>query len=674
MPFKPSLIHFVIAALLIFGYAVIAQIEYSPFSPPEKGGDKAMEMLSSVVEPAAGDAAPAPETQANGPETAAPEGEAWTPPVSEDGVIGPLHAIAMHGKAKYGPGFTHFDYTNPNAPKGGEMHISAVGTFDSLNPHILKGAPASGMNYVFETLLESSQDEAFTEYGLLAESFEMPEDRSWVVFNLRPEARWHDGEPVTADDVVWSFNTLLEKGHPFYKAYYANVKAVEKEGDRRVKFIFDMAGNRELPLIMGQMPVFPKHWWTQNNRDFGATLLEKPLGSGPYKVAEFDTGRRIEFERVKDWWGKDLALNTGRYNFDRLVIDYYRDGTVALQAFLAGEYDFRQENTAKDWAIAYDAPALEDGMIVKEEIQHDIPAGMQGFIFNIRRPQFQEKAVREAIIHAFDFEWSNKQFAYGMYKRTDSYFENSELEATGLPTGRELEILEEYRDQLPESVFTEDYEPPRTDGSGRGIRRHLRTAAKLLDDAGWELVDGVRQKDGVKLEFEIVNNNPQFERWIAPFIQNLERIGVKANFHVVDTAQYQNRMDGFDFDMTVGSFGQSLSPGNEQRDFWGSEKADVQGSRNLIGIKDPVVDALIDRIISAPTREELVALTHALDRVLLSGRYLVPNWHIDYFRLAYWNKFARPDVTPRYGMGAIDTWWVDPAKKRKLDAYRNASK
>lgn len=580
----------------------------------------------------------------------------------------PQPAIAMHGSVKYKPAFTHLDYANPDAPKGGVLKLHAIGTFDSLNPFIIKGTPANGLAYlgqslVYDSLMEQSNDEPFSMYGLLAESIERPQDNTWVAFNLRPQARWQDGTPITAEDVVWSFHTFLEKGAPFFKAYYGDVTKVEATAPRRVKFTFAHGGNAELPLILAQLAILPKHHWSAEGRDFGATSLEPPLGSGPYKVGNVTAGRRIEYVRDGNYWGKDLPINKGRFNFDKISFDYYKDSNVALEAFFAGEYDYRDENTAKLWATAYDAAPVKDGRIIKEKIAHERPQGIQGFLYNLRRPVFQDKDVRKALAYAFDFEWSNKQFAYGSYKRTDSYFENSELAAQdGPPTGRVLEILETYRGKIPDDVFTTRYAPPKTDGAGNP-RGNLRTAMKILDEAGYKLgEDGIRthEKTGQRLEFEIVDSNPLFERWVLPFIANLKKLGVQANFRVLDPAQYQNRMNAFDFDMTIGGIPQSSSPGNEQRDFWASEKADIPGSRNYIGIKDPVVDSLIEALIQAGSREDLVAYSRALDRVLLSGHYLIPQWHIDHFRVAYWNKLGRPERLSPLTPGVTDTWWVNP--------------
>jgi microcin C transport system substrate-binding protein len=576
----------------------------------------------------------------------------------------PFHGIAMHGEPKYGPDFKNFEYVNPDAPKGGEMHLAASGTFDNLNPYIIKGVAAPGIGRTFETLMTNADDEPFSEYGLIAETVEMPEDRSWVVFNLRSQAKWNDGKPITADDVVFTFNTLMTKGHPFYRAYYANVKEAKAESPARVKFTFSMAGNRELPLIMGQMPVLPKHYWEGKN--FEATTLTPPLGSGPYRVKSIDAGRRITYERVKNWWGQDLPVAKGQNNFDTLVYDLYRDETVLLQAFFSGNYDFRLENIAKEWHSGYDQKPVSQGLIRKEEIQHSLPAGMQGFAFNTRRTIFSDPKVREALGYAFDFEWSNKQFAFGSYKRTKSYFENSELASAGLPSGRELEILEQYRGKVPDEVFTAEFTLPTTDGSGN-LRENLSKAKNLLAAAGWKIgKNGLLEKDGRAFTFEILSNSETFERWIGPLVANLKKLGIQAALRNVDTAQYQNRMDNFDFDMTISTFAQSLSPGNEQRDFWGSDKADVKGSRNVIGIRNPVVDDIIRQIISAKDRAELIALCHALDRVLLWNYYVIPQWHYGAFRVAYWDKFGRPGVTPKYGLGVPDTWWYDAEKAAKI--------
>jgi microcin C transport system substrate-binding protein len=581
----------------------------------------------------------------------------------------PAQGVAMHGDLKYGPDFDHFDYVNPNAPKGGTVTFASIGTFDTLNPFIIKGTTADGLGFLFETLTVQSEDEPFSEYGLLAESIEMPEDRSWVAFTLRPEARWQDGKPVTVEDVIFSFETLKEKGLPFYRAYYKNVIKAEPAGERRVKFTFEETTNRELPLILGQLPILPKHYY--ENVEFDKTTLQPPLGSGPYRIKSLEPGRRIVYERVKDYWGADLPVSRGFYNFDEIRYEYYRDANVALEAFKAGGYDIRVENTSKFWATAYTGPMFNAGWIKKEEIPHELGTGMQGFVFNTRRSLFQDPKVREALAYAFDFEWTNRTIMYGLYDRTESYFSNTELAAEGLPSEAELQLLEPFRDQLPEEVFTQVYQAPSTDGAG-GIRQNLRTALGLLREAGWSVEGGkLVNAEGQPFRFEILLNGPSFERHTLPFIKNLERLGIEATVRTIDPAQYQNRLNEFDFDMVVGTFGQSLSPGNEQREYWGSEAADIPGSRNIIGIKDPVVDQLIDKIIEAPTRADLVTATRALDRVLLWGHYVIPHFHSRTFRVAYWNKFDRPETTPPYGL-PLFSWWVDPVKVAEVEQRKAA--
>ena len=583
--------------------------------------------------------------------------------------VAPAHGVAMHGDLKYGPDFEHFDYVNPNAPKGGTVTFASIGTFDTLNPFIIKGTKADGLGFLYETLTVQSEDEPFSEYGLLAESIEMPEDRSWVAFTLRPEARWHDGKPVTVEDVIFSFNTLKEKGLPFYRAYYRNVVQAEAAGERRVKFTFEETTNRELPLILGQLPILPKHYY--EDVEFDKTTLQPPLGSGPYRIKSLEPGRRIVYERVKDYWGADLSVSRGFYNFDEIRYEYYRDANVALEAFKAGGYDVRVENTSKFWATAYTGPMFDAGWIQKEEIPHELGTGMQGFVYNTRRPLFQDPRVRQALAYAFDFEWTNRTIMYGQYDRTESYFSNTELAAEGLPSEAELELLEPFREQLPEEVFTAEYQAPSTEDEG-GIRQNLRTALGLLREAGWRVEGGkLVNAEGQPFRFEILLNGPSFERHTLPFIKNLERLGIEATVRAIDPAQYQNRLDEFDFDMVVGTFGQSLSPGNEQREYWGSEAADIPGSRNIIGIEDPVVDHLIDKIIEAPTREDLVTATRALDRVLLWSHYVIPHWHSRIFRVAYWNKFDRPETTPPYGL-PLFSWWVDPIKVAALEQRKAA--
>ncbi len=582
------------------------------------------------------------------------------------------HGIALHGEPKYAPGFTHFNYINPDAPKGGEMRLADIGTFDNVNPFILKGMAAADSSIVFETLMAASLDEPFSQYGWVAESVTVAPDRSWVAYKLRSEARFHDGKPITPDDVIFSFETLRDKGHPFYRSYYKDVAKAEKTGERDVKFTFREAGNTELPLIMGQLPVLAKHFW--QGKDFAATTLEPILGSGPYKIESLVPGRTISYKRVADWWGRDLPVNKGRYNFDTLRYDYYRDVTVALEAFFAGRYDFRQENIAKEWATAYTAPPVKQGLILKREIRNELPTGMQGFVYNMRRALFSDVRVREALDYAFDFEWSNKNVAFGAYKRTKSYFENSELAAQGLPSPEELAVLEPYRGKIPDEVFTTAYTPPKTDGSGDN-RDNLRKAAELLRQAGWNLKDGkLVNASGEPLKFSILSDSPAFERWIQPFVRNLERLGVQASFRIVDTSQYQNLIDNFDYDMIVHAFGQSLSPGNEMRDVWSSSRADQKGSRNLIGVKDPVVDALVEKLIHAPDRASLMTLCRALDRVLLWNHYVIPHWYLGAYRVANWDIFGQPATAPKYGLNAVDAWWIDEAKFQKNSALQKRNR
>ena len=576
----------------------------------------------------------------------------------------PVHGLAMHGDLKYGPDFKHFDYVNPNAPKGGTVRLGATGSFDSFNPFIIKGTAAGASGFVYDTLMDDAADEPFSQYGRLAETVTMPEDRSWVEFQLRKEARWHDGMPVTVDDVIFSFNILVKEGAPFYRFYYGNVAEVTQTGERSVKFTFKPGENRELPLIIGQLTVLPKHYW--KDREFNKTTLEPPLGSGPYKITEFEAGRFVKLSRVQDYWGKDIPVMKGYNNFDEIIFDYYRDSNVALEAFLAGRYDYKSENSSKAWATAYETPAVKKGVLVKEQIHHDRPAGMQGFAFNTRRELFSAPQVRHALAYASNFEWSNKALFYGQYERTRSYFQNSEMAATGLPGPDEMKLLEPFRADLPPEVFTQEYNPPRGDESGN-IRGNLRTASKLLTEAGWVINDGKRinAKTGKPFAFEMLLVSPLFERIALPFAKNLEKLGIAMTVRTIDTAQYRRRLDTFDFDMVVGGFGQSLSPGNEQREFWTTSAAEQEGSRNIIGIRSKAVDAIVEKLIAAPTRKDLVIASRALDRVLQWGHYMIPNWHAPYARIAYWDKFARPKVTPTRG-NQFFAWWIDAAKAQSL--------
>ncbi|MFN3230980.1 MAG: extracellular solute-binding protein [Alphaproteobacteria bacterium] len=583
------------------------------------------------------------------------------------------HALSLIGPPQYGPDYEHLDYVNPDAPQGGTITLSGIGGFDSLNPYITKGDPAPGVGgvigsgLVYEALMATPLGEPGAEYGIIAESVTVPEDHSWVEFNLNPKARWHDGKPITVEDVIFSFNTLMEKGQPLHQFYWRNVTDVEKTGERSVKFTFDQPGNRELPQIMGQLPVLPKHYW--EGRAFDEPTLDTPLGSGPYKVSEVKPGRSISFERVRDNWAADHPFYAGKYNFDTIAYEFFQDQTVSLEGFKRRTYDFRSENTAKRWATEYEFDAIKEGRVVKAELPSARPTGMQAFVFNTRKPIFQDKMVRKALGYAFDFEWSNKNLFFGQYTRTESYFSNSPMASSGLPSPEELALLEPFRDQLPAAVFEAPFAVPSTDGPG-GIRANLRKAAELLREAGWRVDKGVltHGETGTVLQFEILLVSPDFERIALPFIQNLKRLGVEVTIRVVDPSQYLQRRNEFDFDMIVHTFGQSNSPGNEQRDMWGSDSATRQGSENLIGIEDPVIDALIDKVIFAETREELIVASRALDRVLLHHYFVIPQWHINTFRLAWWDRFGRPDKTPGYSPGVVQTWWVDAEKDQ---AFKN---
>ncbi len=578
------------------------------------------------------------------------------------------HAIAMHGTPKYKAGFDHFDYVNPDAPKGGSVNLAATGTFDSFNLYIAKGNPGAGATA--ETLMTSSADEPFTEYGLLAEAVTYPKDRSWITFHIDPKARWHDGQPVTAEDVVFSFNTLREKGRPFFRLYYGSVEKAEVTGRLDATFRFKPGENRELPLIIGQLPVLPKHYW--ETRDFTKTTLEPPLSSGPYRVADFEPGRFVELERVPDYWGADHPTSKGTNNFDRMRYDYYRDPTVVREAIKAGDIDYDSENQAKAWAQDYNVPAVRNGWLKKVSVAHERPAGMQAFIMNLRRPVFQNINVRKAIGLAFDFEWLNKTLFFSQYARATSFFSNSELGAVGPPSSEELVLLEPFREQLVPEVFGPPLQPSKTDGAG-WPRDNLRKAFALLDEAGYTVQDTrmVDAASGEPLSFEfLLRAGSGFRRIILPFQRNLARLGIELIIREVDDSQYINRIRSRDYDMVSLGWGQSDSPGNEQRSFWGSQAADLPSSSNYAGLKDPVVDVLIEKLIAAPTREALVINTRALDRVLLSHHFVVPAWYLSADRTLYWDKFGMPDAVPTSGV-QFGSWWYDPAKAAALAAARN---
>lgn len=581
------------------------------------------------------------------------------------------HGVSLFGDLKYPAGFEKFDYVNVDAPKGGRARLFSVGTFDSLNPYTFKGNATSVIGLTIDNLMMSSLDEAGSEYGLIAEAVQMPDDFSSVTFKLRAEAKFHDGSPITPEDVIWSM-TELKKAHPAYNFYYKNVVSGEKTGDLEVTFKFSESGNRELPQIVGQLPVLSKAWWTGKNdkgetRKLTETTLEAPLGNGAYKVASVKPGRSITLKRVDDYWGKNLPVNRGQYNFDEIFTIYYRDSTVSLEAFKGDEYDFRVENSSKDWATAYDFPAVKKGNVIKEEITLKNSQGMQSFALNTRREKFADARVRKALNLAFDFEWANENLFFGQYKRTNSFFSNSELAATGKPGDAELAILEPLKDKLPPEVFTTEYTNP-VYGSQKNKRNNLRSAAKLLHEAGWK-VDAkriLRNAKGEAFSIEFLLVSPLFERIVLPYVQHLKLLGIQTRVRTVDDSQYTRRVQTFDFDIIVGSWGQSLSPGNEQRDFWGSASAERNGSRNLVGIKDEAVDQLIDKVIFAKDRTGLIAATKALDRVLLWNHYVVPMWHIPYQRVAYWNRFGKPDVQPDHSLGFPSIWWFDEAKAAKV--------
>ena len=663
----------------------------------------------------------------------------------------PRHALTLYDEApKYPAGFQHFAFVNPDAPKGGTLRLAGLNGFDSFNPFIPKGNEASMIGLVYDTLTYHSPDEPFTEYGLLAEKIEKAPDNSFVRFYLHPKARFNDGTPVSADDVVFTFNTLIEQGDPMYRHYYADVAQVVREDARRVRFDFTHTGNRELPLILGQLQILPRHWWLERDssqlasaprldahasiepgqtprrllvtltehdgapsaedvrqswlqqaggdaplasiremrirdtrsldvvlgqpaspelldalgalkilpakRDFARTSLEPPLGSGPYRIASYAAGRSVRYERVTNWWAADLPVSRGLYNFDAITLDYYRDMSVALEAFKAGQFDYNLEYSAKDWATGYDSPALREGRIVKEAIPNHNPVGMQGFTFNIRRPMFQDRRVREAIALLFDFEWTNKQLFFGAYKRTGSFFENSELAAQGLPSAGELAILEPLRGQLPAEVFEQAFQLPVSDGSGI-IRDQQRRAYQLLLEAGYRVEnDRMVNAEGQPLAFEFLVVQANLERVILPFKRNLAELGIDLQLRRVDVSQYINRIRSRDFDMTSSVWGQSSSPGNEQMEFWHSRSADSPGSRNFIGLRDPAIDALVEGLIRADSRRSLIDHARALDRALLWGHYVIPNYYTDTWRVAHWTHLARPVRTPAYDIGLL-TWW-----------------
>ncbi|MFI4959887.1 MAG: extracellular solute-binding protein [Hyphomicrobiales bacterium] len=584
------------------------------------------------------------------------------------------HGLSLFGEPRYPADFKHFDYVNPAAPQGGIVRQIAFGTFDNFNSVVagVKGSLAMGTELFNETLMTAALDEVSTEYGLLAEAASHPDDFSSVTYRLRSNARWHDGKPVTPDDVIFSFDAF-KKNSPYHGAYYRHVVKAEKSGEREVTFTFDGPGNRELPQIVGQLSVLPKHWWegtdkSGKKRDVTQTTLEPPLGSGPYRLKDFVAGHSIVYEKVADYWGKDVNVTIGTRNFQQLRYEYFRDSTVALEAFKGDQVDWRTENSAKNWATSYDFPAVRDKRVVLEEFPISNVGVMQAFAFNIRRDKFKDARVRRAFNFAFDFEEMNRTIFFGQYKRISSYFEGTELASSGIPEGRELAILQSVREKVPADLFSKPYTNP-VGGSQQADRNNLREALALFREAGYEIKDTklVNAKTGEPYSVEFLAEDPATERFVLFYKPSLQRVGMTVNVRVVDSAQYENRLRQWDYDIIVASWGESLSPGNEQRDFWSSQAADMPGSRNLIGIKNPAVDALIDRVIFAKNRDDLVAATKALDRVLLWNFYVVPQWTYGKQRSARWDRFGRPATLPKYGLSAFPTiWWWDADKAAKV--------
>jgi microcin C transport system substrate-binding protein len=584
------------------------------------------------------------------------------------------HGLSLFGEPRYPANFKHFGYVNPAAPQGGAVRQIAFGTFDNFNQVVsgVKGNLAAGTELFTEALTAAALDEVSTEYGLLAEAVSYPDDRSSVTYRLRANAHWHDGRPVTPDDVIFSFDTF-KRNSPQLAAYYRHVTKAEKSGEREVTFIFDGPGNRELPQIVGQLPVLPKHWWegtdkSGRKRDVTQTTLEPPLGSGPYRLKEFSPGHTIIYEKVADYWGKDLNVNVGANNFAQIRYEYFRDSTVALEAFKGDQVDWRTENSAKNWATAYDFPAAREKKVVLEEFPVRNVGIMQAFAFNIRRDKFKDARVRRAFNFAFDFEEMNRQIFFGQYRRIASYFEGTELASTGIPEGQELDILQSVKDKVPAELFSKPYTNP-IGGNPQAVRNNLRKALALFREAGYEIRNTklTNAKTGELFRVEFLVSDPATERFVLFYKPSLERIGMTVSSRMVDSAQYENRLRQWDYDVIVASWGESLSPGNEQRGFWSSQAADIPGSRNLIGIKNPAVDALIERVIYAKDRDGLVAATKALDRVLLWNFYVVPQWTYGKQRTARWDRFGHPDNMPKYGLSAFPSiWWWAADKAAKV--------
>lgn len=575
------------------------------------------------------------------------------PPVpNPDSELWQTHLV-RYGEPKYQDNFSHFEYVNPDAPKQGKLKFAVIGGFDSVNPYILKGKPASGLEYLYDGLMKKSKDEEFSLYPLIAKKVAIMKDGSGVFFRLHPDAKWHDNHPITASDVVFTFNTLKSEGHPFYQSYYKEIKKAFEVSNEIVWFEFSNPNNQELPMIIAEMPILPEHYYQKT--DFGKTTLTPPLASGAYFISEVNANQKISYQRKKDYWAADLAVNKGHYNFDEIEIIYYRDESVAIESLKAGDYDFRYENIARNWATAYPKNHNRDGQdLIKEELKHNLPAGMQAFVFNLRRDKFSDIRVRKALSLLFDFDWINKNLFYNSYKRTDSFFENSIFEAPKYEiTPQEKEILQKYQDKLPKEAL-EIHKP-----SGKfHLRRNIRQALGLLKQAGWNVDNGkMIDSNGNIFEIEFLIRSRSFERVIAAYRKNLERIGIKVSINYVDSAEYQRLIDRFDYDIIVNVFAQSNSPGNEQISYWHSSQVNNNGSRNYSGIANEGVDNLISKIVNAATKDELILACRALDRALLSLHIVVPNWYVDSFRIVYWNKIARPKIMPKYDLAFPDIWW-----------------
>ncbi|MDC3056415.1 extracellular solute-binding protein [Pelagibacteraceae bacterium] len=571
-----------------------------------------------------------------------------------------VHGIAMHGTPKYSNNFTHLDYVNPNAPKGGTVKFGSYGSFDNLNRVAFKGSKAAGLGYVNDTLMRRVWDEAFSLYGLIAEKVELPEDRSSITFYLNSNATFHDGSPITRDDVLFSLETFQTKGTPNQKKTYGKVVETQLIGNDGIKMIFENNEDKELPLIIaGFLPIIPKKFY--ENLDVTKTFLDIPLGSGPYQVDSLDPGRQIKYKRVENYWAKDLPVNKGLYNFDTIIYDYYKDSNVLVEAFKVGEYDFRREYNVKRWLSEYDFKAVQNGEVILTEMNNDRPVGMNGLVMNTRRDIFNNRNVRLALSYAYDHEWINKTIYQNAYVRTDSYFDNSPLASSGLPSKNELELLNVWKDEIPAEVFTETFTPPITDGSGND-RKNLLKAKEILEKEGWFVEDGKLVKDGEEFKFEFLIVSPSDEKIALAYQSNLKKLGITMDVRTVDSSQYQERLLSYDFDMIKRYWGVSLSPGNEQQFYWGSEVGQKDGSRNYPGINSPAVDALIEKLISATNREELTTAIHALDRVLLWGHYVVPLYHSNKDRIAYWDFFEYPDEIPLYGI-VIESWWINKDKQ-----------